>query len=1845
MNTSAEMDIGPLTWVKGEIDLALERAIEALDRHGPGGADSSHLKSARAHLHQAHGALSIVGFDGITRFSEALEQLLEAVDNGEVAYDQTVADTVRHAVAAIRNYLEDLIAGQPDQPLRLLPMYRALSTALGQNDPSPTDLFFPDLSLRPPQRTQEPAAMDPAEFVSRAKAARLAYERGLLKWLKKDPRGIQEMRSALAVIEMTQTHPASRSFWWAALAFMDTLEAGAVEFDVGIRRVCARIDTQMKRLIEGSRTVAERLMRNTLYYVAISGPAGEHARSVRSVFHLDELIPRPADMADIEPLRPILRACREQLAPAMEDWNRFCAGTAAALPQFHDRIRDLVGRAEGLQHQEISRLGRIILGTTDELRRTPLVHNEALALEMATALLLLDSALDGFQHLGDEFAEQAATVGNRLDAALRGEPLAAMEIPHLDEMSRQAQEKLLLGQVVKEIQANLGVVEQSLDAFFRDPGRVDELAALIKPIKQTEGALTVLGQERAVQVLRECEDTVHAFIAAPQDFGQSAFEDLADKFSALGFFVEQLQHGPADIDRYLRKAASATDAAGPEQTAEAELERARRLTKTLVGALRNQPEDAALRGEIRQSLEVVRDNAELVENTALAEQASAAIVALESDRPSIDLAAAVAQLAPVEMPVAQPSPEVVRLAESTNEEIDAELLGIFIEEAHEVLATVQAQLPQLATHPHDRDTLTTVRRSFHTLKGSGRMVGLGALGEAAWAVEQVLNRWLQLEEEATPALQAMLRQAHKLFGEWVVQLESGGGLHRDATELLDNCEALKGEAGVAAEAVPASSPAEPAPEPPAPEPPAPVAAEPAPVFEPLPNLEAAPGAEQAPDEVVTIEPLADLEPLPDFDLPAEPESEAPKAALAPVLRLVPTVPTVPEGVQVGDRTLSPALYDLYVKEAQGYIGTLEHELSIGGQPRPSLVRAAHTLAGISATTGIDSVHALAHALEMALNRLATAGVVPTEDQQLLLARTVGALEGMVGAIANKRLPETEAALATALDNLSPEFPEPDDGIPEPPVPIEVATGPQADELAIEPSAAEEFLPQTAEAEEEDRRQLRLEDELDEQLLPIFLEESTDLMRDIGTGLRAWRDQPGDQGVADQLKRVLHTLKGSARMAGAMSVGELVHSMETRIEQAVSAKALTPAFLDTLDASFDRVSMLMDRLQGGELPPVFPEAPIPAAVTAPPAPAAPVAAPVAVPAPVVAATAVAPPPAESRAEAHDPEVAARNMLRVRADIVDKLVNEAGEIAIARGRIEGEMRSLKTSLLDLTENVIRLRNQLRDIEIQAELQMQSRQALTAEKDAHFDPLEFDRFTRFQEITRMMAESVNDVATSQQSLLLNLDQADAALIAQARLNREHSQALMSVRMVPFNTLADRLYRVVRQTAKELDKRANLDIRGGQTELDRSVLEKMTGPIEHLLRNAVAHGLETPEQRRAAGKAEIGEIVLRVGQEGNEIAIELTDDGRGLDYERIRARGVASGLIAPNQDATTEQLTELIFHAGFSTAESLSSVSGRGVGMDVVRNEAANLGGRIHVDSTTGHGSRFLIHLPLTLAVTQAVLVRVGTRHFAIPSAMVAQVREMKPEAIATVRAEGFASWLGNQYPWHYLPRLLGSPDAQPEPARRHWLLLLRTGDQHVAVEVDDLIGNQELVVKNIGPQLARVVGIAGATVLGDGEVVLILNPLALVGRNTAAAAVAAAATAPTAAAPAAAPARVGVVMVVDDSLTVRKITGRLLAREGYHVITAKDGVDALEQLIDMVPDVMLVDIEMPRMDGFDLTRNVRADDRLRNVPIVMITSRIADKHRNYAREIGVNHYLGKPYDEDELLKIIAGYTGKGT
>jgi len=629
---------------------------------------------------------------------------------------------------------------------------------------------------------------------------------------------------------------------------------------------------------------------------------------------------------------------------------------------------------------------------------------------------------------------------------------------------------------------------------------------------------------------------------------------------------------------------------------------------------------------------------------------------------------------------------------------------------------------------------------------------------------------------------------------------------------------------------------------------------------------------------------------------------------------------------------------------------------------------------------------------------------------------------------------------------------------------------------------------------------------------------------------------------------------------------------------------------------------------------------------------------AAPAPAQAATPEAATPAAAPAAAPVPQPAPAapvQMLRVSADRLDSLINESGEVAIARARIEAELRQVKQSLAEMHDGIARLRMQLREVEVQADSQMQSRRSILEEREMEFDPLEFDRYTRLQELTRMMAEGLNDAASLQQGLVKNVGETDAALHQQARIGRELQQELMRMRALPFANLSERMHRIVRQTAREVGKKVELEIDGTQVELDRSVLERIAAPLEHLLRNALVHGIEDAAARAAAGKNETGRIALALRQEANEIVIALSDDGGGINLERLRAKALEKRLIGRDDAKTEAEQLQLLFLSGLSTAEAITELAGRGVGMDVVKTEIGAIGGRIEVASTRGRGTTFRIYLPLTLAVTQTVLVRAGNMISAVLASSVEQVLRIKADALVGMYEKGFVDFQGQHYPINHMRELLGQR-AATEIQPSNPVLLLRGGNDRVAVHVDELFGNREMVVKNIGVQLSRLPGISGATVTPEGSIVLIVNPVQLAMRRRL---VAKKSLGETTALPVR-ETEVPIVMVVDDSITVRKITSKLLERQGYRVVTARDGVDALEQLKGELPAVMLIDIEMPRMDGFDLTRNVRGDPRTMGIPIIVISSRSAPKHRARAQELGVNVYLGKPYEEAELLQQIAAF-----
>lgn len=1821
MNAATEFDLGPLTWVKGEIDQALLRAEEALGLF-VANADATQLKFCRTHVHQVHGALDIVGLNGITEMTESLEALLLALEEESLARDEAALTVVRESLAALRQYLDDLMAGEPHQPLRMLPVCASLAEIRGLPPVHPGDLFYPDLSQRPPRSTVVPPTLAPDEMKRLLRKQRTRFQKGLLKWLTEPEQkadGRQAMGEALAAIEAMQPTPGARSFWWVSQAFLEALDEPDVAIEPLARQLCARIDLQIRRLLEGSGNLAERVMREALYYVART-PA-EPDSLVAQAQHIFDLPAQLPTMAAVQSLpkgqEQALRRLRELLVSIEEVWNKYCAGSPASLAAFADQARACAQVTGEIGHTDLKRLGQALAAIAGWLQEDAARFNDGVAMEVATAILLLQSAHENFRRLGGDFAQQVDLMVDRIHACIAGRPAAGGEVPLLDEMTRRAQEKLLIAQVGREIQNNLAQIEQTLDAFFRTPAKGFEMGQLEAPLKQISGALAMLGHFSAVNTLKSTISHIEAFAEPDYQPVDGDFQRVADELSLLGFFVDSLQHGETSYDAFVRRlhgdenADALPDSDPAVVTVEAELAQQARETRALADALREAPDDTRLQDELKLNLASIQKDADLVADRELGESAKAALAALESGE-QVDVALSGLRTPQVEAP--QPSAETLQLAGSSHEEIDAELLDIFIEEGHEVLASMAEQKALLAANPHDREALTTIRRSTHTLKGSGRMVGLTDLGETAWAVEQTLNLWLRQDMAITPELLAMIDAAHALFAEWVAYLESGVASAPDARALIALAASLRGvEQPLVEPVVPvaASEPAAPATD-----------VEPELVSFEL-DIEAEPESAPAAEAELEVQP-EDAGGF-DFDLQAAteafddlPMADAPAEALPPALEEIPVEVPAANGS-------SQTLYEIFREEARGHLQTLLDSFAeLDAQPAAAttfeMTRAAHTLGGIAATVGLMPLNHLAIALEHALLRRDGSAQPDSVEGLETVRQAILTLEEMFAGLAAQLAPEEQPQLIAALDDVYHPAP-----VAEAEAAVEMPAGAQIIQLpGVRTLAQEASEPVVEETQAPAEPVRQLTDELDEQLLPIFLEEAAEQVRELTEQLRAWRIGPGEDAPPRAIARLLHTFKGNARMAGAMNLGEATHLLETRVQEAIKAGSASSALIDEIEAGCDALATATEHLRSG--PPEAPAAEAEATAGA------------------TVEVAVAKPvqPAISELDGDGEGSGQRAMLRVRADLVDRLVNEAGELSIARARIEGEMRSLKGSLLDLTENVIRLRRQLREIEIQAETQIQARVAQSHDGQAEFDPLELDRFTRFQELTRFMAESVNDVATVQQNLLKNLDDANAAILAQARLNRGLQQELMGVRMLPFASQAERLYRIIRQTAKEVGKRANFDIVGGQVEIDRSVLEKIMAPIEHMLRNAVTHGIETREQRLAVDKPETGEIVLKLSQEANEIILSLADDGKGLDRQRIRARAEAMGLVQPGQEISDAALLDFIFQSGFSTAEELSQVAGRGVGMDVVKTAVSALGGRIEIVTEAGQGTTFRLYLPLTLAVTQTLLVRAGSQLYAVPSTMIEQVQELKEKGLAAIREAGEAEWQGNRYPFHFLPHLLGDAGALPEAHRQYWVLLLRSGSQRVAVLVDELRGNQEVVVKNIGAQLARVVGISGATVLGDGQVVLILNPVALASRGlleNLAENQAARSSAPVAQVVQHLP----TVMVVDDSLTVRKITSRLLLREGYQVILAKDGVDALEHLIDTLPDVILSDIEMPRMDGFDFVRNLRADERLRTIPVVMITSRTADKHRNYALEIGANHYLGKPYDEEELLGLLAGYCGK--
>jgi len=771
-----------------------------------------------------------------------------------------------------------------------------------------------------------------------------------------------------------------------------------------------------------------------------------------------------------------------------------------------------------------------------------------------------------------------------------------------------------------------------------------------------------------------------------------------------------------------------------------------------------------------------------------------------------------------------------------------------------------------------------------------------------------------------------------------------------------------------------------------------------------------------------------------------------------------------------------------------------------------------------------------------------------------------------------------------------------------------------------------------------------EDELKSIVEESFLEESEEILANAEKLLSQWFDQRSDRSLLLQLQRAAHSIKGGARMVDVEEVASIAYELETTFEQFAVYQFNSNAYDGLLQktlvwlrqaifqrdySGFEQLHSSLKKIAYVDVTAQLPERLAKTDNLV-----------VSTDFGFVEGDGTEPPQMMGEWANSGTSDSNNEMIRISADLVEKMIDLSGENSINRSRIEMDLGQLGNTLNEMELAIKRLADQLRRMEGELESQIIAKHGSENSRYADFDPLEMDQYSSLNQLSKSLAESASDLVDFKSTLADKIRETEGLLLQQSRIQAEIQESLMRTRLVPFDRMLPRLQRIVRQTSTTLNRPAELIVQNTEGELDRNILERLVTPFEHMLRNAIDHGLEDTADRIALNKPEVGSIVLNISRQGTDVIVSFSDDGKGIDAEKIREKALSLDLIKADQVIDQEEILQFIFHPGFSTAKAVTQISGRGVGLDVVQSEIKSLGGHVSVSSELGKGTVFTIRVPTTVAVSDALMVKVGDQQYAISLAQIDRIVRIAPTTLESYfnSKDDYFKIDGANYKLRYLSEFVGN---QPIPRLNNVghslpvLLIKGNSGQTIALLVDQLVGSRaQIVVKPIGQQFANVGVVAGATILGDGQVCLILD-----GQNVARQIQA------TQRVKQLNDQRDGsrnsnarrLVMIVDDSVTVRKVTSRLLERQGYDIVTAKDGVDAIEQLENVRPDLMLLDIEMPRMDGFEVTNLVRHHDIHRDLPIIMITSRTGEKHRERAFSLGVTHYMGKPFQEAELLANI--------
>jgi chemotaxis protein histidine kinase CheA/CheY-like chemotaxis protein len=785
-----------------------------------------------------------------------------------------------------------------------------------------------------------------------------------------------------------------------------------------------------------------------------------------------------------------------------------------------------------------------------------------------------------------------------------------------------------------------------------------------------------------------------------------------------------------------------------------------------------------------------------------------------------------------------------------------------------------------------------------------------------------------------------------------------------------------------------------------------------------------------------------------------------------------------------------------------------------------------------------------------------------------------------------------------------------------------------------------------------------QDDVDPELWEAYLQELPQNAESFSGSIQRIIQEPDIEEIKSA-QRVAHTMKGSSRIVGVKGIANIAHHLEDTLEYLAEHQLAPPeALTNMMVEAADCLSIMVDALSGNDEPPTnaldilqsvldWANQMDKGELEAPPVP------------PKTKAESVQPattsevvpdkqPKTDNKKKADKPATP-EQMLQVPTKTIDELMRLVGELSISLGQIQEKLKHVTQNTRQLTERDLILQKKTFELENLVDVrgitgvENRYKRAATSEEE-DFDPLEFEEYNELHSVAHSFTESIADNRELAISIREELSELETMFIHQERLNKDFQNSIMTTRMKQVKTIIPQLERNIRKTVNDLknkekiDKKAKLEVAGTDILVDSEVLNNLIAPLRHVLNNAVDHGLESIEERAIVGKSEMGTIHLSFYHEGNNVVIKCQDDGQGLNYTNIRFKAIEKELITEHQELTEQELARLILMSGFSTKPGVTQVSGRGVGMDVVHTTIRQMKGTIDLTSETGKGTTFLIKLPMTLVTVHVLVVRVGDRLFGIPTNNLEQALAPNVAEFHTVGEETTLKLGKNLYAVKYLADMLhmkgdwqGFNDLEKRP-----VVLVHEETGITAVLVDEFLDTHDLVMKSMGQYVKKIHGVAGASILGNGSLVPLLDVPELL-RSPMQAAI----SAYTAKHSVEDDANIGSampnIMIVDDSLSVRKSLSLLIENAGFEPLLAKDGVEAIEVMNETQPNVMLVDMEMPRMDGLELTAHVRANQATQNLPIFMITSRTTEKHRLQAKSAGVSAYLTKPYQDTELLDLI--------